>query len=101
MRNRLIEWIALFVAALALAGSAPSLLSRAWIAGRMLAAADDPPKLAALRLAPVHTPERVAAEIDAAIAAEDDDLARSFLELADARGIPVDPERRARGCASK
>lgn len=99
MRSRLIEWIALFVAALALAGSAPYLLSRAWMAGRMLSVADDPPKIAALRLAPVLTSERVAAEIDAAVAAEDDDLARSFLELADARGVPVDPERRARVAA--
>lgn len=87
------EWILLLTAMAALAGSGLHLVPRARTAARLLAVAEDPPAIAAIRLRPVLTLERVGAEIDAAITAEDVDLAGSFLDLADARGIPVDPDR--------
>jgi len=95
-RTPLLAWGGLAVAALLLAGTGAELMPRAYLAWRLLRAADDPPALARLRLAPVATPERVAEEIDAALAGEDDTLARSFLALADDRAIPVDAARRAR-----
>jgi hypothetical protein len=95
-RKPLLALSGLVVAALLLAGTGADLLPRAHLAWRLLRAADDPPALTRLRLAPVATPERVADEIDAAVAAQDDTLARSFLDLADGRGIPVDAARRAR-----
>lgn len=57
-------------------------------------AADDPPTLAALRLPPVLTRDRVAREIADAIAAGDETLARSFIILADDQSIPVEPAQR-------
>jgi len=92
-------WIALALAALLLAGTAAPLLPGAASAFRLLRAADDPAALSALRLDGVLTPERVGAEIDTAVAAEDEDLARSFLALADAHGVPIEAERRARVAA--
>jgi hypothetical protein len=59
-------------------------------------AADDPAALANLRLkGGVLTPERVEAEIAAAVAANDDELARSFIALAEANGLPVSAEQQA------
>ncbi|SFH11355.1 hypothetical protein [Methylobacterium gossipiicola] len=95
-RKPLLAWGGLAVAALLLAGSGAELLPQAHLAWRLLRAAEDPPALARLRLAPMATPERVAGEIDTALAAGDEDLARSFLALADERGLPVDSARRAR-----
>jgi hypothetical protein len=57
---------------------------------------DDPPALAALRLEKSLTSSRVVAEIEAAFAARDPDLAASFLALADRSGLPVAPEQRRR-----
>lgn len=98
-RRALLPWAGLALAAGLLAGTGAELLPRAHLAWRLLRAADDPPALARLRLDPVATPERVAGEIDAALAAQDDSLAQSFLELADARGIPVDATRRTQVAA--
>ncbi|WP_157085682.1 hypothetical protein [Methylobacterium sp. Leaf99] len=99
MGRRLLAWGGLALSALLLAGTGGALLPRAHLAWRLLRAADDPPALARLRLDPVATPERVADEIDAAVAAQDDTLARSFLDLADGRGIPVEAARRDRVAA--
>ncbi|MFC6046435.1 hypothetical protein ACFPYM_01125, partial [Methylobacterium hispanicum] len=93
------EWILLLTVLLALVGSGLPLLPRAGTAARLLALAQNSPAIAAIRLPRVLTPERVEAEIDAAIVAEDDDLARSFLDLADAHGVMVAPDRRARVAA--
>jgi outer membrane lipoprotein SlyB len=57
--------------------------------------ADDPSALAALRLGPILTQDRVAREIADAIAADDETLARSFVTLADSRGISIEPAQRA------
>ncbi|MCJ2082775.1 hypothetical protein [Methylobacterium sp. J-090] len=95
----LLAWGGLALAAGLLAGTGAELLPRAHLAWRLLGAADDPPALARLRLEAVATPDRVADAIDAAVAAQDDTLAQSFLELADGRGIPVDAARRARVAA--
>lgn len=100
MRVRLFgEWILLLTAVLALVGSGLPLLPRARTAARLLAVAENPPAIAAIRLPQVLTPERVEAEINAAIAAEDDDLAQSILDLADSHGVMVAPDRRARVAA--
>ncbi len=58
-------------------------------------AADDPSALAALRLGPILTHDRIAQEIADAITADDETLARSFVTLADSRGIVVEPAQRA------
>lgn len=89
-------WIGLLATGAALAVAAAPVLAPAVFAGRLLAAADDPGTLAEIRLERAATPQRLAAGLDAALAAEDEDLALSFLALADARGLPVDPDRRLR-----
>ena len=89
-------WIGLLAGGAALAAAAVPVLAPAYLAGRLLTAAGDPGALAEIRLERAATPERLAAGLDAAIAAEDEDLALSFLALAEARGLPVDPARRAR-----
>ncbi|RVU21800.1 hypothetical protein [Methylobacterium oryzihabitans] len=82
------------LAGTALLASAPVLLPRAWEAWHLRQAADDPAALSDLRLAavPAAVLDR---EIDAAVAAGDSDLARSFLALAETRGVAVSAERRA------
>jgi len=85
--------LAVLVAALlSCAFAAPS----AWRAWRLFVAGDDPAATAAVRLEESFTPARAAAEIDAAIKAEDSGLAESFIALATARGFPVDPQTEAR-----
>ncbi|MEN3235223.1 MULTISPECIES: hypothetical protein [Methylobacterium] len=86
----------LALCAAGLAAAAPVLLPAADRAWHLRAAADDPEALSALRLPGIADAERIGAGLDAAVAAGDDDLARSFLTLAEARGVPVSPERRAR-----
>lgn len=68
----------------------------AWRSWRMFEAADDPVARAELRLNDTLTATRVAAEIDAALAAEDEGLANSFVGLANEQGVPVDPRQHAR-----
>ncbi|WP_056349670.1 hypothetical protein [Methylobacterium sp. Leaf89] len=89
-------WIGLLAAGVTLAVAAAPVLVPAARAGRLLAAADDPGALAEIRLERAATPERLEAGLDAAVAAEDEDLALSFLALAETRGLPVDPARRGR-----
>jgi hypothetical protein len=69
-------------------------------------ARDDAARIADLELDEVLTEQRVAGEIESALAANDAELAQSFIALADARGIPVAATQRARtmvaaGTASK
>lgn len=61
---------------------------------REVAAAENPAALADLRLAGALSAIRLDAEIDAALAARDMDLAESFVALAAERGLPVSAERR-------
>ncbi len=71
----------------ALASAAYPVLSRGVNAGRMLAAQDDPAQLTELGLDD---------HFDAALAANDPDLADSFVELARERGMAIDPNRVAK-----
>src|SRR5262249_44769170 len=76
--------VALAIAALA---SAP----RGFGAGELLAMQDDPVALADRAIARSFDPAAATREINAALAANDADLAQSFLELARERNVPVDP----------
>lgn len=82
--------------ALSVAAIGGLVLPRGLEGAALLRAGDDPVRLSELRLAPVATEQRVAREIEAALAGGDADLARSFLALADARHLNVDAERRGR-----
>ncbi|WP_156412344.1 hypothetical protein [Bosea sp. Root483D1] len=62
---------------------------------------DDPAELSRLRLAGIATQDRIAHEIDRALAAGDLGLAESFITLATERGIAIAPERIARTEALK
>jgi len=89
--------LALSALALVVLGSAAyPVLSRGMDAGRALAAQDDPAQLTELGLDAHFDAARAAREIDAALAANDPELAESFVELARERGIPIDPERLAK-----
>jgi hypothetical protein len=83
--------------ALALAGAvlfaaAAFVLVRGGIeAGAHLAAADDPVQITDQALDRVFNRDVAEREINAALAAGDTDLAQSFIELADDRGVTVDP----------
>ena len=76
----------LVVAVLGCAWTTPS----AWSAWRLYVAGDDPAARADVRLEESVTATRIAAEIDAALKAEDEELAESLIALAAARGVPVD-----------
>lgn len=89
-------WIGLLAGGAALAVAAAPVVVPAILAGRLLAAAEDPGALAEIRLERAASPDNLNAGLDAALAAEDEDLALSFLALAEARALPVDPARRAR-----
>ena len=85
---------------LALAGMAVCITALAWLspyareAFAILAAQDDPSELADIRLnsALRNGPALVAENIEAALAADDADLADSFAELARDKNIPVSEE---------
>lgn len=85
---------------IALAGSAHWLLPLGREAFALLMARDDAARLADLRLDRELTAERAAREIEEALATKDAELAASFLELADARSLPVAAELRARVLAA-
>jgi hypothetical protein len=85
-----------FVLALAFAGAGLALVPRALESGFLLASQDDPVALADHAVARAFDAATAAREIDAALAAGDADLARSFLELARDRNVPVDAERAAK-----
>jgi hypothetical protein len=71
-------------------------LPRAEQALALRMAADDPALLAEMRLRTHFNAEVAAAEIEAALGTDDIELAQSFVELADARGVTLAPELRER-----
>src|SRR5262245_17456877 len=77
--------------ALGLSAAAVWTLPRAVEAGRTLAARDDPAQLADLALERGFDAAVAEREIRAALAADDPELAQSFLELARERAVAVDP----------
>lgn len=79
-----------------LAGAGAYVAPNGWQSWQLRAAADDPAALSQIRLRDVATPERIASEIDLAITAGDSELAESFVDLAEERGIAVAPEQRQR-----
>ncbi|WP_454917501.1 hypothetical protein [Xanthobacter sediminis] len=79
----------------ALLGAAPWLVPVAKESARLLAARDDPAVLADLGLRDFSAADASTA-IDAALTADDAALAASYVELADARGLKLSPELRAR-----
>jgi hypothetical protein len=89
-----LAWSAL--ALVALASAAYPVLSRGMNAGRMLAAREDSAQLTELGLDQHFDAARAEQEIDAALAANDPELAESFVALARERGIPIDPDRIAK-----
>lgn len=84
----------LAVMALMLLGAAV-VLPRGIDAAHQFAAADDPEKLTALGLESQFDATIAEREIQAALVADDAELAESFLALADERGLPVAPALRA------
>lgn len=88
--------IALFAALALLTGGAVYLVPRAEQALAVRLAADDPVRLAELRLALLFNADLAAREIEAALAADDVELAQSFVVLADERGIALDLALRER-----
>ncbi|HSI39288.1 MAG TPA: hypothetical protein VLA00_01935 [Xanthobacteraceae bacterium] len=81
---------------IAVAGAAHWVVPAGRGALAMLLAQEDPARLADLQLDAALDATRVAAEIEAALAADDAELAASFVALADARGLGVVPAQRAR-----
>lgn len=79
-------------AALVLAAATIALVPRAFEAGWLLVAQDDPVRLADHAVGQRLTAPVAAQEIEAALAAGDIDLADSFAALADERGIALAPE---------
>ncbi len=79
----------------ALASAAYPVLSRGVNAGRLLAARDDTAQLTELGLDDRFDAARAGREIDAALAANDPELADSFVELARERAIAIDSGRLA------
>jgi len=77
--------------AVALGVTAPTIAPRAFDAQFLLAAQDDPVALSDHAVARVLDAAVAAREINAALAANDADLASSFLELARERDVAVDP----------
>src|SRR3954470_22663073 len=73
------------------AGASPLLWPHARVASALLAARDDPGALSDLQLhsALENAPDAIAQNIEAALAANDADLANSFVELAAARNIAL------------
>ncbi|TCK28580.1 hypothetical protein EV667_2587 [Ancylobacter aquaticus] len=90
------RFFAAFGCLLAFAGAAHWVVPAGRHAFALVSAQDDAARLADLQLDGVLTPERAAVEIDAALVDDDAEMAASFIELADARGVPVTAERRAR-----
>lgn len=90
------RFFAAFGILLAFAGAAHWVVPAGRQAFALISARDDAARLADLQLDGVLTEVRTASEIDAALAENDAELAASFIELADARGVKVTAERRAR-----
>lgn len=86
----------LLTLAILLGGLAAKTLAPARDGVRLLAVADDPVALSEARLDKILTPARFSVELDAALAAGDEDLADSFVDLGRARGLAPTPEQQAR-----
>ena len=80
---------------LVFAGAAHWVVPMGRQAYQLVTARDDAARIADLQLDGVLNEARVAQEIDAALKAEDGEMAASFVELADARNIPVSAGQRA------
>ncbi|MBS9476114.1 hypothetical protein KIP89_03235 [Ancylobacter sp. VKM B-3255] len=81
---------------LAFAGAAHWVLPAGRLAYGLIAAGDDSARIADLQLAGVLDAARAESEIAAALAVDDGEMAQSFLDLADARGVKIPVETRAR-----
>ena len=92
MRASLLRVRLLAVAAVICGVAALALLPRAIEAGWLLAVQDDPAALADRKLARSFTGEVATREIEAALAANDAELAKSFVDLARDRNVTVAPE---------
>jgi len=79
-----------------LAAAACYAVPRGLEAQSLLAIEDDPVQIAEREVAQKLDPPTAAREIDAALAADDSDLARSFVELSQSRGIALDATQTAR-----
>jgi hypothetical protein len=86
----------LLITAVVLAAIAWILVPRAIAAAGLLADRDDPVELADRKVAARLTAAVAADEIESALAANDADLAQSFIDLAKENGIPVEPALAAR-----
>jgi len=75
----------------ALAGATVIVIPRGIDAQAMLAVEDDPASIADRELDKTFTGDLATREIEAALAAKDADLAKSFLDLANDRHVAVDP----------
>jgi hypothetical protein len=94
--TRLLTTLSLLISAVTITATGWVIVPRAIAVLQLRQVSDDPVALTELRLKGTVTPEVVGREIDAAIAAEDDELAESFIALAEAQGLPPDPAWRAR-----
>ena len=92
MRAALIRMRLLMIAAGIFGIAALALLPPAVESGWLLLVQDDPAALADRKLARSFNTEVATREINAALEAEDAELARSFVELARDRQVPVAPE---------
>jgi hypothetical protein len=85
-------WIVLsFLLVAGLLAAAGTLVPRGMESGRLLAAADDPARLSDLALDKAFSADVAAREIEAALAADDIELAQSFVALARERNVALDP----------
>ena len=73
-----------------LGGAACLVVPRGWEAQSLFTIENDPVQIADREIAASLTPERARQEIEAALTANDADLARSFVELVEERGIVLD-----------
>jgi hypothetical protein len=93
--------VALLAALAVLAGSAAYIGPRAGFALALRLAADEPERLADLRMGAVLDTVSIAREIDEALTAGDVELAESFVVLAEARGIAIPSELTGRVIAAQ
>jgi hypothetical protein len=94
--RRSVRIVPALLACLLLTGAACYAVPRGLEARSLLAIENDPAQIADREVAQSFNAERAAQEIDAALAANDADLAQSFVELAQDRGVTVDADRLAR-----
>lgn len=90
------KWLALMLAAILALGGGATVAPQGVRHWQLLDAADDPVALSRLRLDETLTAQRVAAEIETALAARDIELAESFVALATERDLAVAPQQRER-----